>query len=108
MCLPAQVLFQLSLMDKIRLPFSLCSDPFSIEEETEAQGESRLSRWQGLALRFVFLTSGPPDCGNIDVCGCRVVLPPGSYECLPGHYTLYVCGEPISTPKLNVMSNRTF
>lgn len=85
MCLPAQVLSQLSLMDKICLPFNICSDPFSIEEETEAQGESRLPRWQGLALRFVFLTSGPPGCGNTDVCRCKVVLLPGGYDCLPGH-----------------------
>lgn len=121
MCLLAQVLSQLSLTHKIHLPFSLCSesnaqdtlaiqscsDPFSTEEDTEAQGEWRLPGRQGLALWFVFLTSSPPGCGNTEIWGCRVGLLPGSRDCLARHYILHVCGEPISTPKLNV-SNRTF
>lgn len=107
MCLPAQALFSLSLIDKTRLLFSLCSDPFSMEEETEAQGESRLPRWQGFALHFVFLTSRPPGCDNMEVWGSRVALLPGSSDCLPGHYILYVCGEPIPTPKPNVVPDRT-
>lgn len=94
-------------MDKIHLPRSLCSDPLSIGEETEAQEEARIPRLQGLALGFLFSTSRSPTCGNTEVWRCGAVLLPWNYDHFAGHCVLSMFREPVFTLKLNVVSNGT-
>lgn len=94
-------------MDKIHLPHSLCSDPLSTGEETEAQEEASIPRWQGLALGFVFSTSRSPGCGNTEVWQGGAVLLPWNYDHFAGHCVLSMFREPVFTSRLNVVSNGT-